>query len=88
MGDTDWRAEITAFQKGVVEDATHVQHQAHAVAKEGVTRIENLPHQAKFPPMDSAKLKTQFDQVLIFPLYLQSFQESEESSPLFTATFA
>lgn len=63
MGDTDWRAEIEAFQKGVVEDATHVQHHAHAVAKEGVSKIEKLPHQAKFHPVDTAKLRFQFDQV-------------------------
>lgn len=66
VGDTDWKAEIEAFRKGVAEDAVHVQHQAHVVAREGVTRIENLPHQAahaKFPPMDPAKMKSQIDQV-------------------------
>ena len=67
VGETDWRAEIEAFRKGVAEDASNVQQQAQHAAREGAARLEALPQQAakaKFPPVDSAKVKSQLDQVL------------------------
>ena len=66
VGETDWKAELEAFGKGVREDANEVQRHAHKAAKEGASRLENLPQQAanaRFPRVDPDKVKTQFDQV-------------------------
>lgn len=85
VGETNWKAEIDAFRKGVAEDASHVQHQAQAVAKEGVSRIEHLPQQAakaKLPPMDAAKMRLQFDQVHLFTTVSTNLQTKEACQKL------
>lgn len=66
VGETDWKAELEAFSKGVREDANEVQRHAHKAARDGASRLEHLPKQAanaKFPKVDPEKVKTQFDQV-------------------------
>ena len=66
MADTDWRAEIEAFGKGVAQDAGEVQRHAHAAAKEGAARLETLPQQAakaRFPPVDPKAVRSHLDQV-------------------------
>lgn len=68
VGETDWRAELEAFSKGVREDATEVQRHAQKAAKDGASRLESLPQQAanaQFPRVDPDRLKTQFDQASI-----------------------
>ena len=71
VGETDWKAELEAFGKGVREDANEVQQHAHKAAKVGASRLENLPQQAasaRFPRVDPDKFKNQFDQV--FPVII------------------
>ena len=66
MSETDWRAELEAFGKGVAEDANEVQRHTQAAVREGATRLENLPQQAakaRFPPVDPTAVKTHIDQV-------------------------
>lgn len=63
--ETDWRAELEAFGKGVAEDATEVQRQAQDVAREGAIRLEHLPQQAakaRLPHVDPEKFKSQIGQ--------------------------
>lgn len=67
VGETDWKAELEAFGKGVREDANEVQRHAHKAALEGASRLEHLPQQAanaRFPRVDPDRVKTQFDQVV------------------------
>ena len=66
VGETDWRAELHAFGKGVKEDATEVQKHAHKAAREGASKLEQLPQQAakaRLPTVDPTKVKTRMDQV-------------------------
>lgn len=68
--ETDWRAEIEAFGKGVAEDATEVQRHAQDAAREGAIRLEGLPHQAakaRLPHVDPEKFKSQIGQVHLQP---------------------
>ena len=67
VGETDWKAEIEAFGKGVREDASEVQRHAHKAARDGASRLESLPQQAakaRLPRVDPDKVKNQFDQVM------------------------
>jgi len=66
VGETDWRAEIEAFGKGVREDASEVQKHAQKAARDGASKLEQLPQQAanaRLPSVDPTKVKTQLDQV-------------------------
>ncbi len=45
VAETDWRAELEAFGKGVAEDGQEVRRHTQAAVKEGVTRLEHLPEQ-------------------------------------------
>ena len=44
--ETDWRAEIEAFGKGVADDANEVQRHAQTAAREGASKLEGLPQHA------------------------------------------
>ena len=71
VGETDWKAELEAFGKGVKDDASEVQRHAHKAAKDGASRLEHLPQQAataRIPRIDPERVKTQFDQVILLPI--------------------
>jgi hypothetical protein len=66
VGETDWRAELEAFGKGVREDASEVQKHAQKAARDGASKLEQLPQQAanaRLPHVDPNKVKTHLDQV-------------------------
>ena len=45
--ETDWRAELEAFKKGVADDTQVVQQRTATAVQEGRTRLESLPQQAQ-----------------------------------------
>ena len=65
MSDTDWKAELEAFGKGVADDTTEVQRHTRAIVHEGAKSLEGLPQraaQARLPSVDPHQVKHQLDQ--------------------------